>query len=373
MAADLALYIPSIEISGFKSLMHLKIDSFGSINLLTGDNNVGKSTLLEALFVYVSEGNSDVLFRIAGERMNCFESRLEEDDEYTKKIFASFFTDWKFAYGNNILITSGTGKSLQIEYVCYYETKILQYVKDTSSHKQLIGTEQNLSNLSEPEKNEAIMIKYEGEEQLISFDRARMKLRRRNSDIKNIQFIRTSSYSEEVNARLWDNIALTDLEAEVIDALRIIEPDIKGIAFLEEPVKSSSLSGRRRAAYITYCGKEGRFPLSVMGDGMNRILSLVLGLVNCKDGVCFIDEIENGVYYRRQPALWKIISHLAGKLHIQLFATTHSNDCVKSFAESVTGITAKLIRLEKREKGLKAVDYTAEEVSIAANNDIEVR
>lgn len=90
MAADLALYIPSIEISGFKSLKHLKIDSFGSINLLTGDNNVGKSTLLEALFVYVAEGNSDVLFRIAGERMNCFESRLEEDDEYTKKSLPLF-------------------------------------------------------------------------------------------------------------------------------------------------------------------------------------------------------------------------------------------------------------------------------------------
>ena len=373
MAADLALYIPSIEMSGFKSLKHLKIDSFGSINLLTGDNNVGKSTLLEALFVYVAEGNSDVLFRIAGERMNCFESRLEEDDEYTKKIFASFFTDWKLAYGNNILITSGTNKSLQIEFANYYEVEVQNEGGDTYFRRQLIRTEQELNDLSDIEKYEAIIVKYEGEEQLVPFNRARMKLRRRQSDIKNIQFIRTSSYSEEVNARLWDNIALTDLEAEVINALRIIEPDIKGIAFLEEPVRSSSLSGRRRAAYITYCGKEGRFPLSVMGDGMNRILSLILGLVNCKDGVCFIDEIENGVYYRRQSALWKIISHLVGKLHIQLFATTHSNDCVKSFAESVTGITAKLIRLEKREKGLKAVDYTAEEVSIAANNDIEVR
>ena len=68
MATDLVLYIPSIEINGFKSLKHLKIDLFGSINLLTGDNDVGKFTLLEAL----------VLFRIAGERMNCFESRLED-------------------------------------------------------------------------------------------------------------------------------------------------------------------------------------------------------------------------------------------------------------------------------------------------------
>lgn len=70
MATDLVLYIPSIEINGFKSLKHLKIDLFGSINLLTGDNDVGKFTLLEAL----------VLFRIAGERMNCFESRLEDDN-----------------------------------------------------------------------------------------------------------------------------------------------------------------------------------------------------------------------------------------------------------------------------------------------------
>ena len=373
MATDLALYIPSIEISCFKLLKHLKIDSFGSINLLTGDNNVGKSTLLEALFVYVSEGNSDVLLRIAGERMNCFGSRLEDDDEYTKKIFASFFTDWELAFGNNIFITSGTGKSLQIEFVYYYETEV-QNEGDTYLRRQLIRTEEELDDLSDIEKYEAIMVRYEGEEQLIPFDRAGVRLRKKQSDMKNIQFIRTSSYSDEVNARLWDNIALTGLEVEVMNALRIIEPDIKGIAFLEEPVKSSLLSsGRRRAAYITYCGKEGRFPLSVMGDGMNRILSLILGLVNCKDGVCFIDEIENGVYYRRQPALWKIISHLAEKLHIQLFATTHSNDCVKSFAESVTGITAKLIRLERREKGLKAVDYTAEEVSIAANNDIEVR
>jgi gll3079 protein len=373
MATDLALYIPSIEISCFKSLKHLKIDSFGSINLLTGDNNVGKSTLLEALFVYVSEGNSDVLLRIAGERMNCFGARLEYDDEYTKKIFAFFFTDWKLAFGNSIFITSGTGKSLQIDFVYYYETEV-QDEGETYLRRKLIDAEQKPNDVSDIEKFEAIRVKYEGEEQLISFDRARVRLRKSQSDMKNIQFIRTSSYSDEVNARLWDKIALTDLEVEVINALRIIEPDIKGIAFLEEPVKSSlQLSGRRRAAYITYCGKEGRFPLSVMGDGMNRILSLILGLVNCKDGVCFIDEIENGVYYRRQPALWKIISHLVEKLHIQLFATTHSNDCVKSFAESVRGITAKLIRLERREKGLKAVDYTAEEVSIAANNDIEVR
>ena len=150
--------------------------------MLTGDNNVGNSTLLEALFVYVAEGNSDVLFRLAGERMNCFESRLEEDDEYTKKSLPLFY-GLKLAYGNNILITSGTNKSLQIEFANYYEVEVQNEGGDTYFRRQLIRTEQELNDLSDIEKYEAIIVKYEGEEQLVPFNRARMKLRRRQSDI----------------------------------------------------------------------------------------------------------------------------------------------------------------------------------------------
>lgn len=364
MATEQSLYIPSVEINGFKSIKHLKIDSLASVNLLTGDNNVGKSSLLEALFVYASGGTSDALYRIAGERMNCSESdRLEDDDEYYKNMFASFFTDWKLELGQEVSITSGAGKMLKIEFVYFYEIE-MRNGPDNFMRRQIIHTEQEQKDLSDIMMNEAILIKFAAEELLLPFNRVRMGLRKRKAETKNIQFIRTSSYSNEVNARLWDNITLTDQEVDVINTLRIIEPDIKGIAFLEEPVTTRSSLARRRVPYITYNNRDGRFPLSVMGDGMNRILTLILGLVNCADGVCFIDEIENGIYYRRQPALWEVLTHLVEKLNIQLFATTHSSDCVKSFAEVVSAGNSKLIRLEKRDKGIKAVDYTAEEVSI---------
>lgn len=372
MATGQSLYLPSIQIEGFKSIEFLKLDSLATMNLLTGDNNVGKSTLLEALYIYVSGGIYNVLYQIACDRMNCTKATRFDDDggEYNKNLMASFFKDWKLELGQPLRMNAETKGSFKMSFVYFYEEEH----KDAGgeiSRRFIIRDEAGLAKAASMDVKEAILIELGEEENLYPLNRR--FLRRRDIDLKNIQFIRTSSFSNEMNARLWDNITLTDLEDEVVSALRIIEPDIKGIAFLEEPVRSFPMEGARRVPYITYSNKPGRFPLSVMGDGMNRIFALVLALVNSANGFCLVDEIENGIYYRRQPDLWKVIAHLVEKLNIQLFATTHSNDCVKSFSEIASDQNAKLIRLEKREKGIKAVDYSAEEVSIAADNDIEVR
>jgi AAA15 family ATPase/GTPase len=68
-----------------------------------------------------------------------------------------------------------------------------------------------------------------------------------------------------------------------------------------------------------------------MGDGMNRILTIILALVNSDNGCLLIDEFENGLHYTVQENLWRIIFHLSKELNIQVFATTHSEDCIKGF------------------------------------------
>ena len=76
-----------------------------------------------------------------------------------------------------------------------------------------------------------------------------------------------------------------------------------------------------------------------------------------------------------QQELWKLISNLASQLDVQVFATTHSNDCIKSFllATKDSG-DSRLIRLEKRESGEVAVVYDeADELDYIAENDIEIR
>lgn len=113
-----------------------------------------------------------------------------------------------------------------------------------------------------------------------------------------------------------------------------------------------------------------------MGDGINRILSIILAMVNCEGGVLLIDEFENGLHHTVQEQLWKVIFSLADQLDIQVFATTHSNDCIRVFEEvlnSSEDYTGKLIRLEREGTMIKTVDIDADELEILTQHNIEIR
>jgi predicted ATP-dependent endonuclease of OLD family len=74
--------------------------------------------------------------------------------------------------------------------------------------------------------------------------------------------------------------------------------------------------------------------------------------------------------------MWKLIFGAATELDVQVFATTHSYDCVKSlselcYSEPGAGCAVTLQRIEKGEN--KSVPYTAKEIETAALHRIEVR
>ena len=77
-----------------------------------------------------------------------------------------------------------------------------------------------------------------------------------------------------------------------------------------------------------------------MGDGMLRILQLILKIFSAKGGFLLIDEFENGLHYSVQKKVWELVFDLAEKLNIQVFATTHSWDCIESFAKVAIEKTA---------------------------------
>ncbi len=114
-----------------------------------------------------------------------------------------------------------------------------------------------------------------------------------------------------------------------------------------------------------------------MGDGMNRILTIILALVNSQDGYLLIDEFENGLHYTVQEDLWKMIFNLANKLNVQVFATTHSDDCIHAF-ESVMNSEGnksegQYLRLDNIDGQIIPTLYSSEELDTAADHQIEVR
>ncbi|MCY3640969.1 MAG: AAA family ATPase, partial [Gammaproteobacteria bacterium] len=101
-----------------------------------------------------------------------------------------------------------------------------------------------------------------------------------------------------------------------------------------------------------------------------------LGLANSRGGFLLLDEAENGIHYSVQPRFWEMVLHTAERHGIQVFATTHSFDCVRGFAEAAIAnraVQANLVRLDRDEEGIRAVPYSEEGLKAAADQGIEVR
>ena len=47
-----------------------------------------------------------------------------------------------------------------------------------------------------------------------------------------------------------------------------------------------------------------------MGEGMSRMFGIALALVNAKDGMLLIDEVDTGLHYSVLPDLWE--THFRG-------------------------------------------------------------
>jgi len=113
-----------------------------------------------------------------------------------------------------------------------------------------------------------------------------------------------------------------------------------------------------------------------MGDGINRVFGIALALVQAQDGALLIDEVENGLHYTIQEDVWRAILLLAEDLRVQVFATTHSWDCIVAFQEAAnrSPVNGMLYRLEREEDGtVYAETYTEDEVAIATEQQVEVR
>ena len=108
--------------------------------------------------------------------------------------------------------------------------------------------------------------------------------------------------------------------------------------------------------------------MSLMGDGVNRLLDFVLAFFPVQDGIILIDEIENGIYHKRLGNVWKSLEWLSREFNVQVFATTHSYECVKAahsaFKLNEVADELSYIRLQRNLKTqrLECVAYDDPEV-----------
>jgi len=169
---------------------------------------------------------------------------------------------------------------------------------------------------------------------------------------------------------LWDKVSLSDQEREVIAALKIVDPAISGVSMI-----GGEDSRRGRSAIVRSAGFSRPVPLRSLGDGVSRLFSIALSLVNAKGGLLLIDEFENGMHHTVQADAWRMIFRVAKALDVQVFVTSHSWDAVQAFqaAAAETPEEGVLVRLTRKGASVFATVFRQNELSIATRDQIEVR
>ena len=149
--------------------------------------------------------------------------------------------------------------------------------------------------------------------------------------------------------------------------------EVRGIAMIGDEKSVERWGGRRPVVRLT---SEARpVPLKSLGDGAVRLFGVALALANSRGGFLLIDEAENGIHHTVQHDLWTMVLQTAHANDVQVLATTHSWDCVTGFAQAAEVSEAEgiLIRLERDEKGLRAVEYSEDDLRVVAEQGIKVR
>ncbi|WP_027469431.1 AAA family ATPase [Deefgea rivuli] len=337
------MHLKSLHIKNFRALEDFQVSKLGRVNLIVGKNNSGKSSVLEALRIYAGNAHPDLLEDLAISHDEQWKIKKGEFEFQNDLPFKSFFSGRQFPEIDGIGIEIGDGtadKLVKIEHVFYYEKEYVESEAEGEGRPRVRRThilKSELVDFEGEDVNESIAIQINDSNLIIlrfgvPSGRLRPLLRmiKRNS----CSYISTQFTAEDELADMWDRVGLTEAQEFVKSALRIVNPDFEEILFVRDDEIDERDSGSfSRSAIVKLKNVDTPVPLNSMGDGIFRILQLFLKLFAAKGGFLLVDEFENGLHYSVQEEVWRLVFDLAEKLDIQVFATTHSWDCIESFAK----------------------------------------
>ena len=269
-------FIKNIEIKNFKCFEDFKAEGFGRVNLIGGKNNVGKTAFMEAC--YINSGSFEL------------------------KQFIAYMHTIKFMRENiNILLGST-------------QTNTKKFI-ELLNH---LDIQTNINNICFKIKEE-----YGIKEYILLFNNQQIEVNVNefsyDLDVKeNNEFIDSFglSYGEIIEA--YSYIQKLDQEDYLNTILKKFDNRIEAFKVIDEKPQ---------------CKIDGTYrELTEFGDGVRHIVSIITKLYQSENGHLYIDELDNGIHYTMLDELWKIVLKVSKVLNVQVFATTHSKECIESYA-----------------------------------------
>ena len=268
-------FIKEIEIKDYKLFKDFKAEGFGRVNLIGGKNNVGKTAFMEACFL--------------SEKVISFD-RVSANLLYLSNI--------RYNLCSTIIVGKNFKKLLdnykKIEISSNLNNLSFEFITDKLTYEYVLNNKkENISNFLK-ENMEFIIPLF-------------------------INFLPSSNINNQFLFEEFDKIKELRLRNELNNELYSFDSNIVEFEVIDN----------RPQVYLNNLGKF--IEISSLGHGFKRYLSLIMLILINSNSVIYLDEIENGIHYTNFDKLWEIILTLSKEQNVQVFATTHSKECIESF------------------------------------------
>ena len=348
-------FIKNVEFENFKCFEKLKVKELKRVNLIGGKNNIGKTSFMEGLELFLSSKNS---YNLA---MNIY--RMIRRRQQNSRFF-----ELDIAFNRDTITIKVDNKKLNIEYFDEYVKKVdnrsrmIEY--STEILNESLFDEENFVVSHEP----ALKLSIGNDSRILPVDRIdRPMLSREDNSKISVNFI--SSCVTDVGTLATYYGSLMDLNKE--NYLH------QSLQFFDENIISLKAIPSQQGVSLKLIIKNRELPvlLSSLGEGVNRYIAILSAIWMSEDGYLFIDEIENGIHYTNHEKLWKFIFEASKQANCQVFATTHSKECIEAFNrvnKEDEGIYLEFYRNQKN--GLIVVkERDNEQLEYALSHNSEIR
>ena len=369
---DESLHVPSLRIEGFRGIDSLTINRLGRVTLLAGRNGTGKTTVLDAVRVFANRGRLSTLTTVL-DRSEEYAGRVVDGETGVTEIpdFEALFHGRQARTGTSFTIGPARGSHTQL-------------VVEVASTNDM--PEEWMSRLGKLAiDTQVLRIAFSQFEEFVPVFGRDLDVRwswkppyRIPDDDGWPKALRAEMLGPGLLNNLdldqrWGEIALTEQEPVALRALNLAANHrIGGVAVVAGDARFGSLS--RRVLVKLEDGE--RVPLRSLGDGAVRLFGVAVALAGAAGGLLLIDEAENGIHHSLQHEYWRLVLRAAADNNVQVVATTHGWDCIRGFASAASennDVEGVVVRLERHDGGLRAVEYSEEELETATGQGIEVR
>lgn len=314
-------HIRELHIQDYKGIHDLKISNLKRVNILTGDNNSGKTSVLELISTLNDPASLNCW--VSGARIRPMTLGDGAIFEGIVNLFPVNMDEKKISFS----LTDEAGRNTALEMTGeLIEDQLTEDELQRINGYARIGHRKTDDSPAQYRTMQGIHLVIKKNDEFlseVSFYEEQYRMPRRAAG-KNQRIIYVSPVAHEENNRYIDELLKTKKTYDsLVQLLKIFDPDVVGINALRNGEALRSVN-----YYVLTSRQEKALPLSSYGDGMKKAVLLLSSLVRSENGILLVDEFETGIHTSGMDQVFDVLLQGAKMFNVQIFLTSHSREAI---------------------------------------------